>query len=237
MRTEFYEYRDGQEVCEAFVATPAEDGRRPAVLVAHAWGGQGEHERETAAKLAELGYLGFALDNYGKGKRGGEKYNAADLMAPLRADRGMLLRRLTAGVTAALAHPDVDPARGVVVLGYCFGGLCALDLARSGHPAVKGAVSFHGVFEPSGLPEKPIGAKVLVCHGYDDPMAKPEQLVALANELTRNGADWQIHAYGHTLHGFTHVGANAPERGVKYNEAADRRSWQATVNFLAEIFG
>ncbi len=98
-------------------------------------------------------------------------------------------------------------------------------------------MSFHGVYDAPPFPNQPITAKVLVLHGWDDPMATPEQTVALAGELTESGADWQIHAYGHTVHAFTAQGANDRAHGVAYDAAADRRSWQAMRNFLDELWG
>jgi dienelactone hydrolase len=129
----------------------------------------------------------------------------------------------------------VDKER-VAVIGYCFGGQCALDVARSGAD-VAAVAAFHGLFDPCGLPAQPIKAKVVAFHGWDDPMVPPEAVVALGNELTEAGADWQIHAYGHVGHGFTNP--NAHQMGIKgvfYHEAAARRSWAALEDFLAEVF-
>jgi dienelactone hydrolase len=144
---------------------------------------------------------------------------------------------LLAAVAAAKAHPAVDPNR-IAVIGYCFGGLCALDVARSGTGDVRGVVSLHGIFMPPNLgAQAPIKAKVLVLHGWDDPMATPDAVLGLAKEMTAAKADWQLHAYGNAMHAFTLEGANAPERGIKYDKAADRRSWAATSDFLNEVFG
>jgi dienelactone hydrolase len=129
----------------------------------------------------------------------------------------------------------VAPDR-IGAIGYCFGGLCVLDLARSAAPGVKGVVSFHGVFHPPNLGEQaPITAKVLILHGYDDPLATPEHVLAIAREFTEAKADWQLHAYGHTTHAFTASGVNLPERGLVYNATADRRSWIAMKNFFEEV--
>jgi dienelactone hydrolase len=119
-------------------------------------------------------------------------------------------------------------------MGFCFGGLCVLDLARTGAD-VRGVASFHGILKPSGLPAKPIKSKVLVMHGYDDPMAPPEDVLALAKELTASGADWQLHAYGNTKHAFTNPEANNAAMGLMYNADADRRSWHAMLGFFEEV--
>ena len=122
-------------------------------------------------------------------------------------------------------------------MGYCFGGLCALDVARSGTTEVKGAVSIHGIFPPPNVgPQVDIATKVLILHGWDDPMAKPADVEMVARELTDANADWQLHAYGHAMHAFTGHGVDMPERGLKYDANADRRSWVAAVAFLAEVF-
>jgi dienelactone hydrolase len=129
--------------------------------------------------------------------------------------------------------PSVAP---IVAIGFCFGRQCALDLARSG-AAIVGAASFHGLFDPPGLPAKKIRAKVVAYHGWDDPMVPPEKVVALGNELTEAGSDWQIHAYGHVGHGFTNPQAHLIGiDGVFYHELAAERSWTSFVNLLEELF-
>jgi dienelactone hydrolase len=205
------------------------------VLIAHNWAGQTAADNGVADRLAALGYVGIAIDVYGKGVRGDLQGDNSALMGPWMADRAGLQQRLLAAVTAAAAHPAVDAGR-IAVIGYCFGGLCALDVARSGTPDVRAVVSFHGVYAPNGLAAVPITAKVLVLHGWDYPMTPPDATVGLAKELTAAGADWQIHAYGGTMHAFTAPGANNPAGGVQYNATADRRSWQAMTNFLGEVF-
>lgn len=233
----FADYRDEEAVCEAYVALPADAANAPAVLVAHQWAGQSDHERATADTLAALGYTGIAIDVYGKGVRGDPGADNSALMNPWAGDRAALRRRLMAAVEFAKGHAAVDPRR-IAIMGYCFGGLCALDVARTGTADVRGAVSIHGVFAPPGLGAQPdIAAKVLILHGWDDPMATPDSVVAVAKELSDAKADWQLHAYGNTMHAFTAKGANMPERGLKYNADSDRRSWAATVAFLAEVLG
>lgn len=237
MRTEYLDYNDGDLVCEAYVAyDDSTDVKRPCVLVSHAWGGQSDAERKKAEDLAELGYVGFALDMYGKGRRGNTMEENGKLMQPFMDDRAMLRQRIIAALKTAQKHPLVDPQK-VGAIGFCFGGLCVLDLARSAAPGVKGVASFHGLFSSPDLGKQlPVSAKVLILHGYDDPMAKPEQMLAVANEFTQAGADWQIHAYGHTMHAFTAPGANMPDMGILYNAAADKRSWVAMKNFFEEVF-
>lgn len=228
-------YTDGDQICEGYVAIPAGKGPFPAVLIAHNWAGQSDADNGIADRLAAQGYVGFAIDVYGEGTRGDPMGDNSALMGVWMADRAALQQRLLAAVAAAKAHPAVDAAR-IAVIGYCFGGLCALDVARAGASDVRAAVSFHGVYAPTGLAALPITAKVLVLHGWDDPMTPPDATVALAKELSVAGADWQIHAYGGTMHAFTAPQANNPEGGIQYNADADRRSWQAVSNFLTEVF-
>lgn len=237
MQAEYLDYKDGADTFEAYIARDTSVAeKRPCVVICHAWAGQVDLEHKIADEIAKLGYVAFAADVYGKGRRGEPLGDNSALMQPLLNDRALLLQRLRTSVKAAASHPAVDSNR-IAAIGYCFGGLCVLDLARSGDASPKGVVSFHGIFAPPNLGEQgDIKSKVLILHGYDDPMASPEQMVGVAAELTKAKADWQIHAYGHALHAFTVKGANAPERGVKYDEAADKRSWQAMKNFLEEVF-
>jgi dienelactone hydrolase len=235
VKAEYLDYNDGDVTCEGYVAyDDATKTKRPGVLVSHAWAGQGKLERAKAEKLAELGYVGFALDLYGKGKRGASMEENAKLMQPFIDDRAMLRTRIWAALDAVKKHARVDADR-VAAIGFCFGGLCVLDLARSVPVGLKGVVSFHGLFHPPKLGKQaPITSKVLMLHGYDDPMAKPESVVAIAQELTAAKADWQLHAYGRTSHAFTNPEANSPDHGLLYNATADRRSWVAMKNFLEE---
>ncbi len=208
---------------------------RPVVLIAHAWAGAGDFEQARARDLAELGYAGFSLDLYGKGARGSNNEENAALMQPLLDDRALLQKRMKLAVEVAAAQDGVDASR-VAAIGYCFGGLCVLDLARVGAD-LRGVVSFHGLFfPPDNTAGNRITARVLALHGWNDPMAPPEMVVALAAELTEAGADWQIHGYGQTLHAFTNPAANDPDFGTVYHPTADRRSWQSMVNFLEEVF-
>jgi dienelactone hydrolase len=236
MQTEYFDYRDAELTCEGYVAYDASArAKRPCVLIFHAWGGQSDAERATADEIARLGYVGFAVDMYGKGVRGDPLVGNERLMQPFLDDRAMLRRRALAALEAARSHPAVDPER-VGAIGYCFGGLCALDLARAAPPGLKGVASFHGVLVPPNIGEQqPITASVLLLHGYADPMAPPDHVLAIARELTDAGADWQLHAYGHAMHAFTFPGANLPERGIKYDPPAARRSWLAMRNFFEEV--
>ena len=236
IQTSIVDYIQDGTTFEGYLAwDDASKAPRPAVLVSHAWGGAGDFEHARVRDLAELGYTGFSLDLYGKGVRGGNNEENAALMQPLLDDRALLQRRLTRAVEIAAGQDGVDASK-IAAIGYCFGGLCVLDLARIGAD-VRGVVSFHGLFFPPGnTGGNRIAAKVLALHGWDDPMVPPDLVVALATELTEAGADWQIHGYGHALHAFTNPAANDPGHGTVYNPDADRRSWQAMVNFLEELF-
>lgn len=229
-------YLDEDVLLEGFFAYDADlEGPRPVVLIHHAWGGRDEFVADKAKKLAELGYLGFATDMYGKGVLGSSPEENTKLMQPFMENRAKLQQRLHAALRAVKLMPWADNGR-IAAIGFCFGGLCALDLARTGVD-ICGVVSFHGLLgAPDNLPNPQIKAKVLVLHGHDDPMVPPEQVLALQTELTAAGADWQVHAYGNTMHAFTNPIANDPGFGTVYEPAADRRSWQAMQYFLAEIF-
>lgn len=229
------EYRHDGVLLEGMLAyDDAAKSRRPGVLISHAWAGRSGFECEKARALAKLGYAGFALDLYGKGVLGKGPDENMKLMQPFMQDRGKLQDRLKSALSAFQSQPEVDKSR-IVAMGFCFGGLCALDMARSGAD-VRGVVSMHGLFTPPGNTKgKKIKAKVLALHGNDDPMVPVAQVEDFEKELTEAGADWQIHVYGNTMHAFTNPEANEPARGTVYNAAADRRSWKALINFLEEV--
>jgi dienelactone hydrolase len=237
IQTRLVDYESDGNVFEGMLAWSDQvDRPRPGVLVAHTIAGRSAHEEGRACRLAELGYVGFAIDVYGKGTQSTDFDRNKAMMDALRSDRPELQRRLLAALACLREQPEVDAER-TAAIGFCFGGLSVLDIARTGED-IAGVVSLHGIFQAPGNTEgNRIKAKVLALHGWEDPLAKPEDVVALTDELTAMGADWQIHAYGNTTHAFTNPNADDWEGGKKYNENADRRSWLATQNFLAELFG
>jgi dienelactone hydrolase len=185
-----------------------------------------------AREIAAIGYVGFALDLYGEGRVGASPEENRARMEPFMADRSRVARRMTLALEALRACPEVDASR-VAAIGFCFGGLCVLDLARSG-AELGGVVSFHGLLQPPPTPTTQVRCRVLVLNGHDDPWVPPEQAVALGHELSAVGADWQLHDYGGTVHAFTNPNANAPDGSAKYSPLAARRSWQSMRSFLAE---
>lgn len=234
LQTRPVEYHDGETCLEGYFAfDDRQSGPQPAVLISHAWAGRDDFVRAKARKLAELGYAAFALDMYGKGVLGSGPEENARLMTPFMESRARLQRRITVALETLRRQPEVDAGR-IAAMGFCFGGLCVLDLARTGAD-LAGAVSFHGLLKPPGnTAGVKIRAKVLALHGHDDPMVPPEDVLALEKELTEAGADWQVHVYGNTVHAFTNPLANDPAFGTVYNPIAERRSWRALQNFLSE---
>lgn len=229
-------YHHGNQELHGFLAYDAANKKpRPAVLIAPDWSGRSDFACEKARLFARMGYVGFALDTYGMGKMGSTNEERMALMGPFVNDRSFLRERLRSAYDALAMIPEVDSTR-IAIIGFCFGGLCALDLARSGAD-LKGAISFHGLLgKPDNLSSEKIKAKILVLHGYDDPMVKPEQVNAFCTEMTEAKADWQVHMYGHVQHAFTNPQAHDPELGLFFNDIAAKRSWQAMTDFLKEIF-
>ncbi|MDJ0813239.1 MAG: dienelactone hydrolase family protein [Woeseiaceae bacterium] len=237
IQTRVVDYESGDHTFEGMLAwDDAGVAPRPGVLVAHTIAGRSAHEEGRAKRLAEMGYVGFAMDVYGKGTQTTDLDRNRAMMDALRADREELQERLLAGLACLQEQPEVDAAK-TAAIGFCFGGLSVLDIARTGAD-VAGVVSLHGIFDPPGnTAGNRITAKVLALHGWEDPLATPEQVVALADEMTAMRADWQVHAYGNTTHAFTNPAADDWDGGKQYDADADRRSWVATRNFLAELFG
>ncbi len=237
MVTKYVDYSDSEKTYEGFLALPGDATPIGLVVVGHAWGGQSDHEREVCERLSGLGYAAFAYDIYGKGERGETTEECQALMTPLASDRAKLQSRLATSIATAQKESGLGKDK-TVGIGYCFGGLCALDEARAGLD-VTGVASFHGLFMPADniADDKAIDAKVLILHGYDDPMAEPDSMVGVCNEMTKKGADWQLVAYGGTMHAFTNKAANDPSFGTVYSPLADGRSWTALTNFLKEVIG
>ncbi|MEH3099546.1 dienelactone hydrolase family protein [Sphingomonas adhaesiva] len=219
-----------------FAWDDAQGGARPGVLVIPNVLGQKESDNRKAEDLAALGYAAFACDVFGQGKRGEPGPDMARYMKEMNADRALLRDRLATSLAVLKAQDEVDAAK-TAAIGFCFGGKCVLDMARAGLETL-GGVSFHGVYDrPDYAPVEPIAMKLLVCHGWEDPLAPPATTVALAQELTAAKADWQLHAYGHAGHAFTDESRrDSTIPGVAYEPRADRRSWQAMRHFLEEVF-
>jgi dienelactone hydrolase len=226
---------EGERLESAFVGR--RDGEpRPTVIMIPTVMGVTDLEKGFGRQLVELGYNALVADVFGKEFHGAARDVCFGEMTRLREDRAALRRRLLHVLEVAQGLEEV-PADRIVVAGYCFGGQCALDLARSGAD-IAAAVSFHGLFDPPGLPPEKIKAKVVAYHGWDDPMVTPDKVVALGQELTEAGCDWQIHAYGNVGHGFTNPKASELKiEGVAYNALAAERSWTSFINLLEELFG
>jgi dienelactone hydrolase len=236
IRWRAHAYSDGDASFEARVYW--DDDRtepRPGVLVSHAWRGRSDFENGRAEAMARLGYVGFALDLYGKGILGRNAEENHRLMQPFIEDRSKLQHHMGLALQEIRKLPEVDSSR-IAAIGFCFGGLCVLDLARSG-ANLRGAASFHGLLDPPGnTAGQCFAGSVLVLHGWADPMAPPEKVVRLGQELTALGADWQIHAYGNTMHAFTNPSAADPANGLQFDSRANERSTRALQSFLAEAF-
>ena len=237
IHTETIEYHHGDIILEGFLAyDDAISGRRPGVLVIHEWTGINDYTESRVRRLAELGYIAFEGDMYGKGIRPQTSEDAARQATIYRSDRALMRDRANAGLDWLKNHELTDPKR-VAAIGYCFGGGTVLELARSG-AELGGVVSFHGNLDtPDPADAKQMKAKVLILHGADDPHVPDEQVTAFFNEMSDAGVDWQMVFYGGAVHSFTNPGSgDDPSRGVAYNKAADRRSWEAMKAFFAELF-
>ena len=236
MHSSNYLYHHGEQELLGFLSFDDKtDKPRPAVLIAHDWSGRNEFACQKAQMIAKMGYLGFAIDMFGMGRVGETTADKSALIEPLVNDRLLLRERIFAAFDAIVGMPEVD-ADKIAAIGFCFGGMCVLDLARSGAD-IKGVVSFHGLLNKAkDTPNEKIIAKILALHGFDDPMVKPEDMKHFCEEMTEAKADWQVHVYGNTQHGFTNPKAHDLALGTVYNPKAEARALQSMEDFLKEIF-
>lgn len=236
--TKTVEYKQGDTVLEGFLAyDTAGPAKKPGVVIFHQWMGITDHERTRAQRLAQLGYVAFAADVYGKNARPTNQKEAAAAAGKFRGDVPLLRARAQAALATLRQQPNVAQDK-IASIGFCFGGGAALELARSGAD-VLGTVTFHGSLATQTPQDaKNIRGKVLVLHGADDPNVPRAAVLGLEDEMKAAGVDWQVILYSGTVHSFTQPEAgNDPSKGNAYNAESDRRSWQAMRDFFAEIFG
>jgi len=225
-------YRDEDTPLTGVLCWPADQSDpSPGIMLIHGGGGLDAHARDQAHRYAQLGYTVLACDMYGDGVAG-DRERAMACVTALRDNPDLLVRRAGAGLAALSRCPEAGPT--VAAVGFCFGGMAALTLARAG-TELAAVVSMHGSLR-TGRPARPgtVTAKVLACHGAADPHVPMEDVVAFTDELNRAGADWQLNVYGGAVHGFTHrhaVAGTTP--GVAYDPDADERSFAAATAFLA----
>jgi len=237
MKTENIDYQDGDLKLRGYVAyDDQKTGKRPGVLVMPEAFGLGPHAKQSAERLAAMGYVALAGDPYGDGLLLNDLQEAIKVATPLMSDPAKTRKRARAALDKLASLPQVDPNR-MAAIGYCMGGTFSIELARDGAP-VKAIVSFHGGLQT----QRPgtagqVKAKILVCTGADDPFVPPAQVTGFQEEMTKAGADWQVISYGGTVHSFTN-----PEAGkignpaLAYNKNSDQRSWKALTSFFEEVF-
>ncbi|MGH7977277.1 MAG: dienelactone hydrolase family protein [Limisphaerales bacterium] len=236
IHTETVDYKQGGATLEGFLAyDDSISGKRPGVLVVHQWLGLTDYEKHRAEMLAQIGCVAFCADIYGKDNRPKNVQEAAAQAGKYKNDRQLLRARVNAGLDELKKNKLVDTNR-VAAIGYCFGGTAVIELALSG-AQLNGVVSFHGGLDaPNPADAKNIKCAVLALAGADDPFQNPNDLAAFENEMRDAKVDWQIYFYGGAVHAFTQPNPGFVNPGAKYNEKADKRSWQAMKDFFAEIF-
>jgi dienelactone hydrolase len=237
IETKTIEYKHGDLVLEGFLAYPSDTSqKRPGVLVVHEWWGHNDYARMRAKQLAEMGYVAFALDMYGKDIITDNPEKAGEFAGQFYQDRQLMRDRAAAGLEVLKSQEFTDSDK-LAAIGFCFGGTTALELARSGAD-IEGVVSFHGGLNtPNPGDAKNIKASILVLHGADDPYVKTEEVLAFQDEMRQAGIDWQMHYYSGAVHSFTNPAAgNDNSTGAAYNEKAAKRAWKDMQVFFKEIF-
>jgi dienelactone hydrolase len=236
LKTEKVDYKQGSTVLTGYLVY--EDGYqtpRPGVLVVHEWWGLNDQAKKRAEDLAREGYIALAVDMYGEGKTTSHPKEAGEWATAVRQNKQVGKERFLAGYELLRSHPLTQKDR-IAAIGYCFGGHVVLFMAQEGVD-LKGVVSFHGGLPAEKAEPKSFKAKVLICHGADDPLVTKDQIAAYQDNLRIGGADWQFMIYGGAKHSFTNPGADKVGiPALAYNKAADQRSWKLMLSFLDELF-
>lgn len=237
IRTQTVDYEsDGVKLQGYLAYDDAQKGKRPAVLIVHEWWGLNDYPKKRAEQIAKLGYVAFAADIYGKGVVAKTPDEAGKLASQFRNDRTLARKRVTAALEVLKKYDFVDAGK-IAAIGYCFGGMVALELARSGAD-IKGVVGFHTSLDtPRPDDAKNIKGKILICTGANDKSVPPDMRLQFQKEMDNAGIDWQMNIYSGAVHAFTNPNSgNNPSTNLAYNANADRRSWEAMKLFFQEIF-
>lgn len=234
------EYFDGAQRCLGVLELPDATkfpGKRPGVVIVHEAWGLGDQVKRRAKMLADLGYVALAADIFGDRKIPADPGEGMAMIGVFFADRPLLRQRAAAAVSALKAHAQNDGR--IAAIGYCFGGATVLELARSNNPDVLGVVSFHGALDAPIPAEKgKVKAKILACHGSEDPLVPHEKLVDFLAEMEAAGADSQTIAYAGAAHSFTNPEADGTIMpGIMYHERTDKRSWKHMLLHFEDVFG
>jgi dienelactone hydrolase len=225
------QYRDGATALEGSLHWPSSVETVGSLLLVHGGAGLDQHARDQAARFAALGYVVFACDMYGA-EIAGSREGIMAALGRWQTDRASLVDRALAGLQALADCPE-SVAPPVAAIGYCFGGMTVLSMARAGIP-IAGIISVHGsLATPTPAAPGTIKAKVLVCHGALDPHVPVADVTGFVDEMTTAGARWQLNIYGQAMHGFTHAGAvPGAIPGVAHDQVADRQSFDDMRAFL-----
>jgi dienelactone hydrolase len=236
LKTEPVDYTANGDSMEGYVAYDDAIKPKGAILVVPDWMGLGQFAKDKADKLAKEGYVAFAVDVYGKGVRPKDNKEAAQLATKYKDDRKLLRSHMQAAYDKLTSMNEVDPKK-VLVMGYCFGGTAALELARAGAPLVGTAVFHGGLASPTPDDAKNIKGPVLVMQGADDPVVPPKEVEAFKEEMKNGNVNLTFIAYPGAVHAYTNpLAGNDNSKGVAYNANADKKSWKEFEKFLKKVF-
>jgi dienelactone hydrolase len=228
------EYEVGGLVMRGRLAAPEGDGPFPAVLIAPEAGGLDEFQASRADSFSQLGYVAFAFDYYGEGRVLSDPEEVMQELSALGSDPDEIRRRAQAALDVVVGEPSVDRSK-VAAVGYCFGETVVMELGRAGAD-LKAIIGFHpglNILRPGE--SRNIRGKVLMCVGADDPIVPLAQRVAFEEEMRAAVVDWQMIVYGGAQHSFTNPRPSDAE-GIKFDQLASNRSWQAMLDLLGEVF-
>jgi dienelactone hydrolase len=232
-------YSSGELTMNGYIAYDENmQGERPGILVVHEWWGHDEHARNSAEKLAELGYVALAVDMYGNGRMADHPEDAMQFSGEVMGNFDEAQMRFQAAIETLQNHNMVNTDQ-IGAVGYCFGGSVILAMTHAGVD-LDGVVAFHAGLQLPVMPEEQVDTEILILNGADDPMVSNEDIENLTSMYDNLGISYNFVNYEGATHAYTNPAADSLgqefDLPLAYDAEADEQSWDRMRTFFDDLF-